>query len=165
VDPGLSRTIRLAARLLERRGERDYSPAQGRVAEGAPPMHRQARQGSRRSNRVDWTLRAEPSAALFSSVNFEPDSNVRMWGTLTDVSLHGCYVEMNATFPPGRKWTCAQIVRHTDEVSGTVRTSYPFLAWAFASMKSHPRTLQLKQLLNTLTGAAPSPLNRLGRIA
>jgi len=26
-------------------------------------------------------------------------SDVRMWGTLTDISLHGCYIEMSTTFP------------------------------------------------------------------
>lgn len=28
-------------------------------------------------------------------------TNVRTWGTFTDLSLNGCYVEMTATFPVG----------------------------------------------------------------
>ena len=51
-----------------------------------------------------------------------------MWGTLTDISLHGCYVEMNATSPIDTK---VDLVLKSFgiriEVSGTVRTSYPFL--------------------------------------
>ena len=28
-------------------------------------------------------------------------TDVRTWGTLTDLSIHGCYIEMTATFPVG----------------------------------------------------------------
>lgn len=53
---------------------------------------------------------------------------LRMWGTLKDISLHGCYVEMPTTFPVDTR------LRLALEASGvrvmaeaTVRTSYPGL--------------------------------------
>lgn len=107
-------------------------------------------------NSVDWTLRRQsPRLRCSGSVEFRAeDSNVRMWGTLTDVSLHGCYVEMNATSPAGAK---VDLVLKSFgiriEVSGTVRTSYPFLGMGICFDQIAPaQLLQLKQLLNTLTG-------------
>ena len=44
--------------------------------------------------------RRSPRLKCAGSAEFRPEgSDVRMWGTLTDISLHGCYVEMNNTFP------------------------------------------------------------------
>jgi len=31
----------------------------------------------------------------------EKDCEVRTWATFSDISLHGCYVEAQATYPPG----------------------------------------------------------------
>ena len=77
-----------------------------------------------------------------------------MWGTLTDISLHGCYVEMNTTFPVDTKVESRpQVVRHPDQAPGTVRTSYPLLGMGicFAEIEAGTRA-QLKQLLDALTG-------------
>jgi hypothetical protein len=129
----------------------------GGVAEGAP-ANASASKGRDPAdpNRVDWTLRRQsPRLRCSGSVEFRAqDSNVRMWGTLTDVSLHGCYVEMNATSPAGAK---VDLVLKSFgiriEVSGTVRTSYPFLGMGICFDEIAPaQLLQLKQLLNTLTG-------------
>ena len=44
--------------------------------------------------------RRSPRFRCSGSAEFRVEgSDVRMWGTLSDVSLHGCYVEMNNTFP------------------------------------------------------------------
>ena len=77
-----------------------------------------------------------------------------MWGTLTDVSLHGCYVEMNNTFPVDTKLSLvleAMDIRvHTQAV---VRVSYPFLGMGLAFLKIDPGQLQqLKQMLHALSG-------------
>jgi len=81
-------------------------------------------------------------------------SNARMWGTITDVSLHGCYVEMNSTFAVGTKVSlvlksCGVQI----ETSGIVRTSYPSLGMGISFAEMDVAQLQaLKQLLATLTG-------------
>lgn len=55
-------------------------------------------------------------------------SEVRIWGTVTDISLNGCHVEMNTTFPVGTK---VDLLRKSFgvriEAPGAVRPSYPFL--------------------------------------
>ncbi|HEY6302122.1 MAG TPA: hypothetical protein VIX14_03565, partial [Terriglobales bacterium] len=46
----------------------------------------------------------KPTASLFGQrgVSSRRQRRARV-GTLTDVSLHGCYLEMNTTFPVGTK--------------------------------------------------------------
>jgi hypothetical protein len=90
-----------------------------------------------------------------------------MWGTLTDISLHGCYVEMSFTFPVDTKVnlvlkSCGIRV----QVSGTVRASYPFLGMGIGFAEIDPeQQLQLKQLLAALGGQSaffrgvPAPEN------
>ena len=77
-----------------------------------------------------------------------------MWGTVTDVSLHGCYVEMNTTFPAGTK--VALVLKSFGigiETPGTVRASYPFLGMCICFAEIEPvQQMQLKQLLAALAG-------------
>jgi hypothetical protein len=96
-------------------------------------------------------------------------SDVRLWGTLTDISLHGCYVEMNVTFPVDTK--VALLLKSCGiriQTSGTIRASYPFLGMGIGFVDIEPeQQLQLKQLLTTLGGqsaifrGAPAPENPL----
>ena len=98
---------------------------------------------------------AKPPARCSGSVEFRAEgSDVRMWGTLTDVSLHGCYVEMNTTFPVNTK---VDLVLKSFgiriQAPGTVRTSYPFLGMGICFAEIEPeQQLQLKQLLAVLAG-------------
>ncbi len=81
-------------------------------------------------------------------------SDVRMRGTLTDISLHGCYVELYTTFPVGTRVDLVLksfgIRIHTP---GTVRATYPFLGMGIRfndiEIEEHQR---LKQLLTALAG-------------
>jgi hypothetical protein len=77
-----------------------------------------------------------------------------MWGTVTDVSLHGCYVEMNTTFPVGAK--VGLVLKSFGiriETPGTVRASYPFLGMGICFTEIEPaEQLHLKQLLAALSG-------------
>jgi hypothetical protein len=81
-----------------------------------------------------------------------PGSGVRTWATFTDVSLNGCYVEAQATFPAG---TTVQMKLEANdsciETKGNVRVSYPMLGMgiAFEEMSLESRS-QLQQLLATL---------------
>ena len=100
-------------------------------------------------------LRQSPRLRCSGSVKFRTEgSDVTMWGTLTDISLHGCYVEMNATFPVDTK---VDLVLKSFgiriQVQGTVRTSYPFLGMGIGFAEIDPgQEPQLKQLLDALIG-------------
>jgi PilZ domain len=63
------------------------------------------------------------------SARFRTEEDVvHTYGTLTDVSLHGCYVEMMATSPVGTKVNMLLEVNGIRAaVRGIVRVSYPFL--------------------------------------
>jgi hypothetical protein len=105
---------------------------------------------------VDWKERRQsPRLRCSGSAEFRTaDSDVRMWGTLTDVSLHGCYVEMNTTFPVGTK---VDLVLKSFGIRihspGTVRATYPLLGMGIGftemDIEEHQR---LKQLLASLAG-------------
>ncbi len=60
-------------------------------------------------------------------------------GTITHISLHGCYMEMNATFPSRHEsGPCTQIVRHPySDSRARFAPRTLFWAWASASRKSH----------------------------
>ena len=83
----------------------------------------------------------------------EEGCEVRTWATFTDISVHGCYVEAQATYP-------ANTVLHMKleangvhiETKGTVRVNYPYLGMgiAFSDMSDETLTL-LKQLLATVS--------------
>jgi hypothetical protein len=130
----------------------------GEVAEGAP-ADAAAKGGGRppaTANSLDWKeRRRSPRLRCSGSVEFRAEgSDVRMWGTLTDISFHGCYVEMNTTFPIGTKVdlvlkSCGIQI----QAPGTVRTSYPFLGMGicFAEIELGQQ-LPLKQLLAALAG-------------
>jgi len=98
--------------------------------------------------------------ACSGSVEFKVEgSAVRMWGTVTDISQHGCYVEMSTTFPVNTK---ASLVLDSVGVrfhtQATVRASYPFLGMGmcFTEMEAAQRS-QLEQILATLAGAKAIP--------
>jgi hypothetical protein len=55
-------------------------------------------------------------------------TNVRTWGTFTDLSVGGCYIELKATFPVGAIVDLElELNGVRAEVKGEVRVSYPFL--------------------------------------
>jgi len=59
--------------------------------------------------------------------------DVRTWATFTDISLHGCYIEAQATFPAGTVLNLkleANGVRV--ETRGNVRVNYPYLGMGVA---------------------------------
>ena len=99
--------------------------------------------------------RQSPRLRCSGSAEFRTEaSDVRIWGTVTDVSLHGCYVEMNTTFPVGTK---VDLVLKSFgiriETPGEVRVSYPFLGMGICFADTQPvQQLHLKDLLTALAG-------------
>ena len=104
--------------------------------------------------------RQSPRLRCSGSAEFRTEaSDVRIWGTVTDVSQHGCYVEMNTTFPIDSK---VDLVLKSFgikiEASGTVRASYPFLGMGICFAVIEPvQQMQLKQLLAALAGRSAVP--------
>jgi PilZ domain len=102
--------------------------------------------------------RRAPRFRCSGSAEFRAEgTTVPIWGTLTDVGLHGCYVEMSTTFPVG---TVVNLVLKSMgirmETSGIVRATYPSLGMGVAFADIPPDQLsQLKQLLSALTGRTP----------
>lgn len=79
--------------------------------------------------------------------------DVRTWASFRDVSMHGCYVETQATYPVGTLLSMkleANGVRV--ETKGEVRVNYPYLGMgiAFQEMSEGGRE-QLKKLLSTIS--------------
>ena len=87
-------------------------------------------------------------------------SDVRIWGTLSDISHDGCYIEMTATFPVA---TIANLVLEANGIrlrlKGRVQVSYPFLGMGMRfSEVSEEQRAPLQELLNSLSKpAAPHP--------
>ena len=130
----------------------------GEPAEGAPADAAGNGGGGAPTDATSFAwkeLRQSPRLRCSGSVKFRTEgSDVTMWGTLTDISLHGCYVEMNTTFPIDTK---VDLVLKSFgiriQVQGAVRTSYPFLGMGIGFAEIDPgQEMQLKQLLDALTG-------------
>jgi hypothetical protein len=81
--------------------------------------------------------------------------DVNTWASFTDISLHGCYVEAQATYPAG---TLLHLKLEANgiriETKGTVRVNYPYLGMgiAFVDM-SEENKAHLRQMLATITHA------------
>ncbi len=110
---------------------------------------------------ADFTERRQSVRLRCSgSVEFRAEGRSdRMWGTLTDISLHGCYVEMHTTFPVGTKVNL--ILKSFGiriQVPGMVRVTYPFMGMGIGFTKIEPgQQEQLKQLLDALSGRGTVP--------
>lgn len=99
--------------------------------------------------------RQSPRLRCSGSVEFRVEgSDVRMWGTLTDISLHGCYVEMNATFPVDTKvGLVLKLFGIRIQTAGRVRATNPSLGMGICFAEIEPcEQLRLKQLLAALSG-------------
>jgi PilZ domain-containing protein len=88
----------------------------------------------------------------------EEGCDVRTWSTFTDISLNGCYVEAQATYPAGTLLHMkleSNVIRV--EIKGKVRISYPYLGMGIAFEEiSEENANHLKQLLASLSVPASS---------
>jgi hypothetical protein len=102
--------------------------------------------------------RIHPRYKCEGSAEFRtPGSDVRTWGTLTDLSLSGCYIEMTATYPVGATVDLIlELNQVRAEVIGEVRVSYPFLGIGVAFREVTPENkAQLEKMVRTL---CPTPV-------
>jgi PilZ domain len=97
--------------------------------------------------------RQSPRYKCSGSAKFRVEgSDVRTWGTLTDISQHGCYVELMATFPVGANVDLElELNGIRAQVKGEVRVSYPCLGMGIAFREiTDENQLRLLQILRTL---------------
>ena len=95
---------------------------------------------------------------------FSEGSRVPLRGMLSDISLHGCYMEMSTTLPVNtRVALVVDALGFRVRTLATVRACYPFLGMGicFAEMEP-PEQEHLKQILAALAGqrAAARGLSR-----
>ena len=103
----------------------------------------------------DAERRRSPRFLCSGKVELQADgSDVRMWGSLTDISLHGCYVEMSATFPVDTHVTLKlNSLGATVTTPGTIRVAYPFLGMGICFHSTEPgQQRALEQLIRALAG-------------
>ena len=83
----------------------------------------------------------------------EDGRDVHTWATFTDVSLHGCYVEAQATYPAGTVLHLKLEVNGVRvETKGTVRVNYPYLGMGIAfTDTSEENQARLRQMLATIS--------------
>lgn len=83
----------------------------------------------------------------------EQGCDVRTWATFTDVSVHGCYVEAQATYPAGTILNMkleANGVRV--ETRGNVRVNYPYLGMGIAFVDMSAENIsRLRQMLASIS--------------
>jgi hypothetical protein len=136
-------------RLKGQPGDEPSSPPASVGPIAAAPQNSVPEKDRRRSPRFKCAGSAEFTAE---------DGNVRMWGTLTDISLRGCYVEMSTTFPVDTKVALvleASGIRF--RARGTVRISYPFLGMGILMSEIEPdQKVLLEQLLSALAKSSSS---------
>lgn len=93
------------------------------------------------------------------SVKFSQEgSEVHSWGAFTDVSLHGCYIEVTATFPLGSRLLLSlELGGLRAEMNGEVRISYPFLGMgiAFREMSEENRRRLAEMVRSLAFGIRP----------
>jgi hypothetical protein len=83
----------------------------------------------------------------------EEGCEVRTWAAFTDISMHGCYVEAQATYPAG---TVLDMKLEANgfkvEAKGNVRVVYPYLGMgiAFVDMSDEART-HLRELIGSIS--------------
>jgi hypothetical protein len=98
-------------------------------------------------------------------------SSVSTWGTFTDISLGGCYVEMQATFPPE---TRLDLILELEGIrvhsKAVVRVTYPFLGMglAFTEMSKEDNK-HLREMISRLAGppqpSGPPPTQEISKSA
>jgi hypothetical protein len=86
----------------------------------------------------------------------EEGCDVRTFAAFTDISLHGCYVEAQATYPVGTALHLKlETNGHKVETRGTVRVNYPYLGMGIAFVEmSEDHQAHLRELLASI--ARPS---------
>ena len=105
--------------------------------------------------------RQSPRYKCTGSAQFRVEgTDIRTWGTLTDISQHGCYIELMATFPVGANVDLElELNGIRVDVKGEVRVSYPCLGMgiAFRDISDENRVRLLQMLRSVSPADHPAP--------
>jgi PilZ domain len=132
-----------------RRLKRDQHPPGFPEPETRPPAEPATTGGSER--------RQSPRYKCAGSAQFRVQgSDIRTWGTLTDISQHGCYVELMSTFPVGANVDLElELNGIRADVKGEVRVSYPCLGIGIAFREiSDENRVRLLEMMRSLSPVA-----------
>jgi hypothetical protein len=137
-----------------------YLMALRRSATSAAPARKEcpfdgaAEKSEETSSFQDEEKRRTPRYQCEGSIQMrESGCDVQTWATFTDISLHGCYVEAQATYPVG---TILELKLEAKGIRvagrGVVRVNYPYLGMgiAFTEMTADNQA-GLKELLGSLS--------------
>jgi hypothetical protein len=144
------------ASYLRRLKEQPDWPAASDPAPAARPMVPMPQIGPEKAER-----RRSPRYSCRGSVEFRAGgSDVRVCGTLTDISRHGCYVEMTSTFPAGTDVDLGMEVQGIRvRARGRICVSYPFLGMGIAFTEIAPeQEASLEKLLSALAEHRSPPV-------
>lgn len=87
----------------------------------------------------------------------EEGCDVRTWATFTDISLHGCYVEAQATYPAG---TILNMKLEANgirvETRGNVRVNYPYLGMGIAFVGMTEENVHLLRQMLAMISRGPA---------
>jgi hypothetical protein len=90
----------------------------------------------------------------------EEGTDAHTWASFTDVSLHGCYVEAQATYPVGKALHLKLKANGVSvATSGVVRVSYPCLGMGIAFTNV---TQEVRDSLRELLGSIMHPTGIMG---
>lgn len=98
--------------------------------------------------------RRSPRYPCEGSVQMQEDEcSVYTWASFTDISLHGCYVEAQATYPMGTVLHLKLEAKDLRvETKGTVRVTYPYLGMGIAFTEMTPENeARLRELLASIS--------------
>jgi len=94
-------------------------------------------------------------------------STVRSWGTFTDLSISGCYVELKATFPVGALIDLElELNGIRAQITGEVQVSYPFLGRgvAFRNVSAENRRLWADMIDSVRPSIRKMPVTETGTV-
>jgi PilZ domain-containing protein len=112
---------------LKQSSQADAASAPGGNPEpDAPELHGEQHHGA--TKRQARRYKCEGSVEMRTE-----GCDVRTWATFTDISLHGCYIEAQATFPAGTVLNLKLEANGIQvETRGNVRVNYPYLGMGVA---------------------------------
>ncbi len=110
--------------------------------------------------------RLSPRYKCQGSAEFRVEgSDVRTWGTFTDLSMHGCHIKMTATYPVGAVVNLGLGLNglHVN-VKGEVRVGHPFLGIGVAFRDvSDESDARLREMVRSLLPAAHLGISATGK--
>ena len=140
--------------------ELNESVAYLRALKQSAPAHAEARSASAAPAEEDGERYQGPEKRRSRRYKCEGSVQIReegreipTWASFTDISLHGCYVEAQATYPVG---TLLHMKLEANglqvETKGTVRVNYPYLGMGIAFVEmSEENQAHLRRMLATIT--------------